>query len=111
MGELLPPVGEFAAAFVEFMRAMREAAETPEPILLARIWEHLGVEPGEPPVTSAGFGVAEQLNLQLALGAVLSGGRRSGSLTRIWARWIAASSDCSRVTRRCSCGATLIHSQ
>jgi hypothetical protein len=39
------PVGEFAAAFAEFMRAMSEAAEIPEPILLARIREHLGVEP------------------------------------------------------------------
>jgi DNA polymerase III delta prime subunit len=72
MSEQLPPVGEFAAAFVEFMRAMSEAAETPEPLLVARIRDHLGVEPGELPVTSAGFGVAERPNLQLALDAVLS---------------------------------------
>ncbi len=72
MSEQLPPAGEFAAVFVEFMRAMSEAAETPEPILLSRIREHLGVEPGELPVTSAGFGVAERPNLQLALDAVLA---------------------------------------
>ncbi len=66
------PGGDFAEAFVEFMRAMTEAAEAPEPILQARIREHLGVEPVELPVTSAEFGVAERPNLQLALDAVLS---------------------------------------
>jgi DNA polymerase III delta prime subunit len=71
MSDQSPAVGEFAAAFVEFMQRMSEAAETPEPVLLGRIREHLGAEPGELPVTSAGFGVAERPNLQLALDAVL----------------------------------------
>lgn len=72
MSEQQPPVGEFAGVFVEFMRAMSEAAASPEPVLVRRIREHLGVEPGELPVTSAGFGVAERPNLQLALDAVLA---------------------------------------
>ncbi len=71
MGEGLPPVGEFAAAFEDFMRAMREAAPRLEPRLLMRLREHLGLEPSELPVTSAAYGVAERPNLQLALDAVL----------------------------------------
>lgn len=71
MADQLPPVGQFAAAFEEFMRAMSEAAERPESPLVARVGEHLGVEPSELPVTSATFGVAERPNLQLALDAVL----------------------------------------
>jgi hypothetical protein len=66
-----PPVGEFAAAFQDFLRAMAEAAGRPEPVVLARLREHLGVEPVELPVTSAKYGVAERPNLQLALDAVL----------------------------------------
>ena len=71
MDEPLPPVGEFAATFVEFMRAMTEAVERPENPLLTRLREHLGVEPAELPVTAAGFAVADRPNLQLALDAVL----------------------------------------
>jgi hypothetical protein len=71
MADEIPPVGEFAAAFVEFMRAMSQAAEQPESPLVVRVREHLGVEPSELPVTSATFGVAERPNLQLGLDAVL----------------------------------------
>jgi hypothetical protein len=71
MTESLPPLGEFGAAFLEFMRAMTEAARRPEPLLLARLRDHLGVEPSGLPVTSTAFGVAERPNLQLALDAVL----------------------------------------
>jgi ATPase family associated with various cellular activities (AAA) len=64
--------GEFGAVFVEFMRAMHEAAEFPESPIVKRLGEHLGVEPGELPVTSAEFVLADRPNLQLALDAVLS---------------------------------------
>lgn len=71
MSEGVPPVGEFAAAFVDFMEAMHESASRPEPELLAKLREHLRVEPSELPVTAASYGVAERPNLQLALDAVL----------------------------------------
>jgi hypothetical protein len=71
MSESLPPVGEFGSVFVEFLQAMTQAADAPESPLLAKLREHLGVEPAELPVTSTGFGVAERANLQLALDAVL----------------------------------------
>ena len=71
MDEDLPPVGEFAATFAEFIRAMTEAAEMPEAPLPARLREHLGVEPADLPVTSAGFSVADRPNPQLALDEVL----------------------------------------
>jgi hypothetical protein len=63
--------GEFGAAFVEFMRWMHEAAEFPESPIIERLREHLGVEPGDLPVTSAGFVLPDRPNLQLALDAVL----------------------------------------
>lgn len=63
--------GEFAAVFVEFMRLMHEAAEFPESPLVEQIREHVGVEPGDLPVTSAAFVMADRPNLQLALDAVL----------------------------------------
>jgi hypothetical protein len=72
MSESLPPVGEFASMFTEFLRAMAQAAEAPEPPLLAKLRAHLGVEPAELPVTSASFGIAERPNLQLAIDAVLA---------------------------------------
>lgn len=65
------PTGEFARMFVEFIRSMHEAAEFPEPPIVTRLREHLGVEPGELPVTSAAFVMAERPNLQLGLDAVL----------------------------------------
>lgn len=65
------PTGEFAGMFVEFIRAMHEAAEFPESPVLARVREHLGVELGDLPVTSAAFVMAERPNLQLGLDAVL----------------------------------------
>lgn len=70
--ESLPAPGEFATEFMKFMRAMTEAADSPEPGVLARLREHLGVEPSELPVTSFGFAVAERPNLQLALDALLA---------------------------------------
>lgn len=63
--------GEFGAAFVEFMRWSQEAAEFPESPIVERLREHLGVEPSDLPVTSAGFVLADRPNLQLALDAVL----------------------------------------
>jgi cell division protease FtsH len=69
-GDSLRP-GEFAAIFVEFIRAMHEAAEFPESPIVERLREHLGGEPGDLPVTSGGFVFAERPNLQLALDAVL----------------------------------------
>jgi hypothetical protein len=69
--EPLPAPGEFAAEFMKFMRAMTEAADSPEPAVVSRLREHLGAEPSELPVTSSGFAVAERPNLQLALEALL----------------------------------------
>jgi len=71
MAEQLPSVGQFAAAFEDFIIAMSQAAERPEARLVARLREHLGVEPSGVPVTAATFGVAERPNLQLALDAVV----------------------------------------
>jgi DNA polymerase III delta prime subunit len=98
MSGSLPPVDEFAAAFVEFMREMHEAAERPESPLVARIREHLGVEPDELPVTSATFGLADRPNLQLALDAMLPDretiglgrphmGPMDGGFTQLFARF------------------------
>ena len=73
MDDQLPPVGEFAATFVEFMQKMSAAVtpRLPEDPVLARLRRHLGVDPECLPVTTAGFLVAERPNLQLALDAVL----------------------------------------
>jgi hypothetical protein len=71
MADSLPPVGEFARQFNEFMRAMAEAADSPESALLRRLREHLGDAPEQMPVNSTSFGVADRPNLQLALDAVL----------------------------------------
>jgi cell division protease FtsH len=98
MSEELPPAGEFARLFVEFMTAMTETAEHPEPVLVGRIREHLGAEPGELAVTSAAFGVADRPNLQLALDAVLPErdtiglagahmGPMDGGFKQLFARW------------------------
>jgi len=65
-------VDEFASVFVEFMQAMNEAAGRPEPLLFAKLQQHLGVDPSELPVTSAEFSVADRPNLQLALDAVVA---------------------------------------
>ncbi|MCA1683592.1 MAG: hypothetical protein LC708_00445, partial [Actinobacteria bacterium] len=66
MSEQLPSPGEFGAAFIAFMGAMQEAADVPEPPLVANLREHLGTEPGELPVTAATFREADRPNLQLA---------------------------------------------
>lgn len=68
----LPPVGDFARQFDEFIRVMTQAAEKPESPILRRLREHLGGEPEQMPVNSTNFGVAERPNLQLALDAVLA---------------------------------------
>ena len=86
---------EFAAAFVDFMRAMHEAAEFPESPIVERLREHLGVEPGDLPVTSAGFVFADRPNLQLALDAVLPERELLGLPRRRW-RWAEGSRDCCR---------------
>jgi hypothetical protein len=72
MSDPVPEVDEFARVFVEFMQAMTLSVTRPAWPLLARLREHLGVEPSELPVTAAGFGVAQRPNLQLALDAVVS---------------------------------------
>ncbi len=71
MSDSTPPLDEFASTFVRFMEAMTEAARRPESPLMSRLREHLGVEPGDLPITAVQFGVAERPNLQLALDAVL----------------------------------------
>jgi cell division protease FtsH len=71
VSEELPPLGEFAWNFVRFMQAVHELAEGPDSVWLARVREHLSVEPRELPVTAAGFRMADRPNLQLALDAVL----------------------------------------
>jgi hypothetical protein len=67
----VPPVDEFGSVFVEFMRAMNDAAGRPGSPVWARLREHLGVEPAGLAVTAAEFPLAERPNLQLALDAVL----------------------------------------
>jgi hypothetical protein len=64
-------VDQFASVFVEFMQAMHEAAHRSEPLLFAKLQEHLGIDPSELPVNSAEFSVADRPNLQLALDAVM----------------------------------------
>ncbi len=71
MAESLPPVGEFARQFNEFIRAMAESADRPEAPVRRRLREHLGEEPEHLPVNTTNFGVADRPNLQLALDAVL----------------------------------------
>lgn len=78
MAEDLPPVGPFAADFVAFIQAMHEAAEFPEAPWVQPVRDHLGVEPGELPITRVSFGVAERANLQLALDAVVEGAEVRG---------------------------------
>ena len=87
MGESLPSVGEFGALWAEFMRAMMEAAERPGAPLLDKLRSHLGVEPGELPVTTASFSVADRPNLQLAFDVVMPDreafGFQSGHMMRM----------------------------
>jgi hypothetical protein len=71
MTDGLPDRAAFGAAFEDFMRAMTEAVERPEPALAARLREHLGAEPGALPTTAAEFASTDHPNLQLALDAVL----------------------------------------
>jgi ATPase family associated with various cellular activities (AAA) len=71
VNESVRPVDEFGSVFVEFMEAMNEAAQRPEPPVWAGLRKHLGVDPGGLAVTSASFGIAQRPNLQLALDAVL----------------------------------------
>lgn len=72
MAEGLPDVGEFAAAFQDFVAAMAVAARRGESPFAARLREHLGADPLELPSTVAEFAATEHPNLQLALGAVLA---------------------------------------
>jgi len=71
MSDELPSVGEFAAVYLEFMRAMSEAAQRPASPLVTTVREHLGTDPAELPVASLPIGVADRPNLQVALDAVL----------------------------------------
>lgn len=71
MGDSLPPVGEFAQRFSDFITAMHAAAERPESEPLAQLRDHLGVPPEGLPIDSTTFGIADRPNLQLALDALL----------------------------------------
>jgi cell division protease FtsH len=71
VAEELPPAGQFAYEFVEFMRAMHEAAVAPDSPWVERLREHLGIDAAGLPVTTKTFRVADRPNLQLALEAVL----------------------------------------
>jgi ATPase family associated with various cellular activities (AAA) len=71
MAEELPSVGAFAASFQRFLEAMTAAAEHPDSPIVARLREHLGVDPRELPQTAAEFPTTEHANLQLGLDAVL----------------------------------------
>jgi hypothetical protein len=64
-------LGAFGAAFTEFVQRMTAVARGRESELLARIREHLGVDPGQLPSTSAEFSPTDHPNLQLAIDAVL----------------------------------------
>ena len=72
MADHLADVGEFAAAFQDFMSAMTAAARRPESPFAARLREHLGVDPLELPSTVAEFSIPDHPNLQLALDGVLA---------------------------------------
>jgi hypothetical protein len=67
----LPDVSAFGALYMEFMRAMRDAAKNGESPLLARIGEHLGQDPKQLASTGADFAITDHPNLQLALDSTL----------------------------------------
>ena len=67
----LPDPGAFGAAFEDFMHAMTGAARRPEPEIVRRVRDHLGVDARDLPTTSAEFPATERANLQLAFDAVL----------------------------------------
>jgi cell division protease FtsH len=67
----LPDPGSFGAAFSDFMHAMQAAAVRPDPEILVRLRDHLGVEPRTLPATIGEFSVTDRANLQLALDAVI----------------------------------------
>jgi hypothetical protein len=71
MSDGLPDVGAFGALYMEFMRAMRDAAKDGESPLLARIGEHLGQDPTQLASTGADFAITDHPNLQLALDSTL----------------------------------------
>ncbi|HUA43934.1 MAG TPA: AAA family ATPase [Solirubrobacteraceae bacterium] len=71
MSSELPDVGAFAAGFSEFIERMNAAARGRNSALVARLRDHLGVDPKELPSTSAEFAPTDHPNLQLALDAVL----------------------------------------
>lgn len=61
MSEGLPSPGEFGLAFMEFMRAMQQAVDVPEPPWLVKLREHLGGEPAELPVFQSRHGSSRHL--------------------------------------------------
>jgi len=61
------------------MHAMTLAAVYGESEVAVRLREHLRADPKELPTTGAGFSLAEQANLQLALDAVLGDAEIVGS--------------------------------
>ena len=77
-----PDIGDFAAAFQEFVAAMTAAARHPESPLGARVRTHLGVDPQALPSTLAEFSATDYPNLQLALDSVLSGAEVLGYSAR-----------------------------
>jgi hypothetical protein len=69
--EHLPDPGSFGAAFEDFMRAMMNAADRGDPVILVRMRGHLGADPKELPLTVAEFATTDHPNLQLGLDALL----------------------------------------
>jgi ATPase family associated with various cellular activities (AAA) len=73
MRDEMPDVGAFAAAFQEFLEAMKAAAVRSESPFVARLREHLGADPRALSATVAEFRITDQPNVQLALDTVLAG--------------------------------------
>jgi ATPase family associated with various cellular activities (AAA) len=71
VGDDLLDLGAFGASFSEFVERMNAVARGRESPLVARISEHLGVDPKQLPSTAAEFSITDRPNLQLALDAVL----------------------------------------
>jgi hypothetical protein len=73
----------FGSAFLDFMEAMRAAADSPRSPLADRIQAHLGADPSQLPVIAEEYDAFEHPNVQVALDAYLAGPDRQADVVGV----------------------------
>jgi len=76
-------VAEFGRLFQEFLRLSLDRAVEQPCELIARLTEHLGVEPMGLPVVAESYQIFDHVNVQVAIEAYLSGDGRAAELIGI----------------------------